>query len=332
MNPRVEFKLALRGSTILAYDGQGTPGAAALMRRRTSYGDTGMRVTLRLRSICGAILCLGAASSVGVSSTSAQVPGAAPTPAAGSRPIEHTASITAPGQQIPGHPMQAALDWAQMSLAQCDQVRDYSFTFVKREEISGKLTDFEATNMKIRHQPFSLYIYTLGPVQPKGQEVIFVEGRNNNKVLAHVTGFRHKLIGTISLDQNAPELLEGNRYPPTNAGVQNMLRKIIAAYQTEMRDGESAVRVIPGAKVDGRNCTCVEVSHPQPRPNHPAHMTRMFYDDETKLPIRFEGYGWPTQAGQAPPLLEEYTYRNVKVNVGLTDADFDVNNPTYGFK
>lgn len=292
-----------------------------------------MRVLLRLRSALAPMFCVCGLTTAALGQVPAQ-PGVAPLGAqpAGSRPIEHTARVTPPGAQAPANPLQAAVEWAQMSLAACEQVRDYTFTFVKREQINGKLTDFEAMSMKIRHHPFSLYIYTLGPAQPKGQEVIYVEGRNNGKVVAHVTGFRHKLIGAISLDPNAPELLEGNRHGPTSAGVKNMLTTLLAGYAEAMKGGECAVRVIPGAKVDGRQCTCVEVTSMQPLPNHPLQMTRIFYDDETRLPIRFEAYGWPTQAGQQPPLVEEYTYRDVKINVGLTDADFDINNPAYGFK
>ncbi len=37
------------------------------------------------------------------------------------------------------------------------------------------------------------------------------------------------------------------------------------------------------------------------------------------------------QPGGQPQLLEEYTYLNVKLNVGLTDADFDDKNPEYNF-
>ena len=32
-----------------------------------------------------------------------------------------------------------------------------------------------------------------------------------------------------------------------------------------------------------------------------------------------------------PQLLEEYTYLNLKLNNGFTDADFDVRNPNYQF-
>jgi len=42
-------------------------------------------------------------------------------------------------------------------------------------------------------------------------------------------------------------------------------------------------------------------------------------------------YDWPTTPGGEAPLIEEYTYYNVKLNVGLTDLDFDKTNPAYNF-
>ena len=49
-------------------------------------------------------------------------------------------------------------------------------------------------------------------------------------------------------------------------------------------------------------------------------------DDELQIPIRYESYDWPQKEGGQPVLLEEYTYTDLKVNVGLTDKDFDPDN------
>jgi hypothetical protein len=49
------------------------------------------------------------------------------------------------------------------------------------------------------------------------------------------------------------------------------------------------------------------------------------------MPIRYEAYDWPAQQGGQPQLLEEYTYLDVKLNQGYSDADFDVYNPQYQF-
>ena len=54
-------------------------------------------------------------------------------------------------------------------------------------------------------------------------------------------------------------------------------------------------------------------------------------DDELHVPIRFAAYSWPETKDGKPVLQEEYTYRQVSLNVGLSDADFDPKNPAYGF-
>jgi hypothetical protein len=66
-----------------------------------------------------------------------------------------------------------------------------------------------------------------------------------------------------------------------------------------------------------------------PRKNFLFNIARIFVDDAMNVPVRYEAYDWPKNAGGAPELIEAYTYVNMKFNVGLTDADFDRNNPAY---
>ena len=49
------------------------------------------------------------------------------------------------------------------------------------------------------------------------------------------------------------------------------------------------------------------------------------------IPIRYIAYDWPAVEGDQLKVIEEYNYLNLKMNVGLTDADFDPNNPEYNF-
>jgi hypothetical protein len=54
-----------------------------------------------------------------------------------------------------------------------------------------------------------------------------------------------------------------------------------------------------------------------------CHRCVVYFDNETKLPIRAEVYDWPTRNGNPKgDLLECYSYINLKFNVGLTDATF----------
>ena len=125
--------------------------------------------------------------------------------------------------------------------------------------------------------------------------------------------------------------MKGQRYPITELGIANLTKRLIEVGEHDKQYGECDVKFFQGAKVMDRVCTIIQVTHPVPRRNFIFHMARIYVDDQLNLPIRYEAYDWPDKPGEKPVLLEEYTYVNLKVNQGLTDADFDVHNPQYGF-
>lgn len=229
------------------------------------------------------------------------------------------------------HPLAPAIRWARTGLTQIEQVQDYSATLVKRERIDGQLGEAQHMFIKVRHEPFSVYLNFLGPSSVKGQEVIFIEGRNDGQMWAHGTGYQ-RMLGTLSLDPNGLIAMRGNKYPITEIGLANLLRRLVAIGEREMQYGECDVRVYRGAKLNDRLCTCLEFAHPVPRKEFLYNVARIFIDDELNLPIRFESYDWPEKPGGKPQLNEEYTYLNLTINNGYTDADFDIANSEYKFK
>jgi outer membrane lipoprotein-sorting protein len=230
------------------------------------------------------------------------------------------------------HPLEPALELAGKGLASIKaNMRDYSCTMVKRERIDGKLGEHQYMFAKVRRAPFSVYLYFLGPEDVKGQEVIYVDGKNDNNMLAHAGSGVRAMVGTVSLKPQSMLAMTGNRYPITEFGVERLAERLVEVAEHDKNFGECEVNFFPNAKVNGRICTCVQVVHPVPRRNFRFHLARVFIDDELLIPIRYEAYDWPHEAGGQPVLMEEYTYMNVKTNQGFTDADFDPTNPTYKF-
>ena len=230
------------------------------------------------------------------------------------------------------HPLQPALELAQKGLAGLrGRIKDYSCTVVKRERIDGKLNPHEYMFAKVRHEPFSVYLYFLAPDTVKGQEVIYVEGANDGNMLAHAGSGVRALVGTVSVKPQSQLAMQGNRYAITEIGVENLAKRLVEVAEHDQQFGECEVQFFPNAKVNGRICTCVQVVHPVPRRNFRFHLARVFIDDEYTIPVRYEAYDWPTEAGGQPVLMEEYTYMNMKVNNGFTDADFDTKNAAYKF-
>ncbi|HEX3872387.1 MAG TPA: DUF1571 domain-containing protein [Pirellulales bacterium] len=230
------------------------------------------------------------------------------------------------------HPLMPAIRWAKGRLVEIDKIQDYSATLVKRERIDGTLGEHEYIFAKVRHEPFSVYLYFLGPVKVKGQECLYVKGQNEGNLLGHANGLRHKLLGTVSLDPLGSFAMTGNRHPVTELGVRHLAARLIEVGEHDTKFGECEVKTIPNAKVNGRDCTCLQVVHPTPRKDFLFHIARIYIDNELNLPIRHEAYDWPIEAGAQPLLVEEYTYLNLKLNNGFTDVDFDVANPNYQFK
>jgi len=230
------------------------------------------------------------------------------------------------------HPLMPALRWAYSGLSNIEKIQDYSATLVKRERIGGKLMDYEYLFIKLRQNPFSVYIYFLAPPELKGQEVIFVEGQNNGNMWAHTVGIKNTMFGTVSLKPDGPIAMRNQRYPLTELGILNLTRRLVEVAEKDVKYGECEVNFYEGAKINGRVCTCIEVIHPVPRRNFLFHLARIFVDKELNLPIRYESHDWPREPGGAPELMEEYTYLNLKLNNGFTDADFDIRNPNYKFR
>lgn len=230
------------------------------------------------------------------------------------------------------HPLMPALRWADKGLKQVQEnVQDYSAFLVKQERIGGELQPPQTLFVKIRHEPFSAYTKFVKPDKLAGQEALYVAGANDGKMWAHTTGIRNTLVGTVSLKPTSPFAMEGQRYPITEIGFQNLVRRLLEVGLEDSKYGECEVRFLDNAKINDRTCLCIEVKHPVPRKNFRFHIARIYVDKEMNLPIRYEAWDWPREQGGEPELLEAYTYLNIKINNGFTNADFDPRNPSYQF-
>lgn len=240
------------------------------------------------------------------------------------------------------HPLDPALKMARESLALVRRnIKDYTCRIIKRERIKGELGPIEHMDAKIRNRvvqdgkvvvPLSVYLKFVSPKNVEGREVIWVEGKNNNKLKAHEGGVSGRFLPSVWLDPDGALAMRGQLHPIYDIGIENLVLKLIERGEREKQYGECEVEFRPGAKINGRKCTLLMVSHPVQRPHFEFHLAQIFIDDELKVPIRYAAYFWPSTAGEPElPVLEEYTYLNIKLNQNLTDADFDPENPNYNF-
>jgi hypothetical protein len=239
------------------------------------------------------------------------------------------------------HPLRPALFLAKKYLTYAqNHVRDYSCQLVKRERVDDELQPYEYMEAKCRNrrmdsgnliEPFSLYMKYLAPRKYVGREILYVENRDRGDALVRKGGTRNAYVN-MWVNPQGELAMRGNRYPITEFGIERLLVRLIEVGQEEMQYDECEVEYYYDAKIDGRLCAGIEVRHPAPRDHFRYHIARVFIDKQLHVPIHFSSFTWPTEPGGAPILLEQYTYRNVKLNVGLTDEDFARNNASYNFR
>jgi hypothetical protein len=219
-------------------------------------------------------------------------------------------------------------------------IDDYTCRMIKQERIRGQLQPAEYMDAKIRNRkvqngkvvvPLSVYMKFVAPDNVKGREVVWVEGQNGNKLRAHEGGGAGRFLPSVWLDPDGALAMRGQLHPIYDIGIENLVLKLIERGTKEKNFGECEVEFVEGAKINGRGCTLLRVTHPVQRPHFEFNKAEIFIDDAMKVPIRYAAYFWPDKQGEPEPVLEAYTYLNLKTNVGLKDNDFDPGNPNYNF-
>ena len=251
-----------------------------------------------------------------------QPPTSAP-PAAGPsapRPMDQTAAPAAPA------PAAAPMDEPARLIREAQQayknVRDYTCLLIKSESMNGKLPPESVMEMKVRVQPFSIYLRWLRPSSDAGQEVCYVAGRNDGKIRVHPSGVLGA-VGFVSLDPSDPRLRKASRRSINEAGIGNTIERFARAWEDEeKRKLTTGVRVAE-YEYNRRRCMRVETVHPANDGHFLYYRDVVYFDKETHLPIRLEFYDWPRQTGDTGQLVEVYSFANMRLNVGLGDDVFN---------
>jgi hypothetical protein len=258
-----------------------------------------------------------------------------------SQPAERTANYrpVSPAPQVTSahHPLLPVLQYARQEQAYLLQtVHDFTCRLVKRERIDGILQDYQHIDMLVREEvresdrvvrPLCIFLRFVGPASVAGRRVLYVEGQNDGKMLVR-NGGRHFDYVVAQLDPNGRTAQQESLVPITETGLNRVLQHMIEILERHMQADPSgantAVERLEGAKINKRPCSVVHIVHANRESGLEFHVANVFIDVELHVPVRVDFSDWPKRAGQTPPLLAEFTYTDLKLNVNLSDSAFDV--------
>lgn len=240
--------------------------------------------------------------------------------------------------------MQQVIDIAEEALVSMStNLEDYTATFVKQESVSGTLSPVSQMQIKIQSRmrneaddaPMRIYLKFEQPEANKGREVIWAGDMYDGKMAVYEPVMLLNL-KTLWLDPTGPLAMRGQRYPIYHIGLVQLVEELIDRGKREIGNPDVTVVLQEDFQYGDRTCQLLTAKRAKPAGGDPADdfsRAEVVFDPNDKLVLAYRSYGWPEEgaADQQPPLLESYEYRDVKINVGLKEEDFDYQNEGYSF-
>lgn len=224
--------------------------------------------------------------------------------------------------------MEKAYQMVTQGEATMRTLKDFTATFHKHEWKGGKMLKPETLFVKWRKNPRSVYMLWTGE-HNKGQEIIWRRGWNGDKIRAHQGGFLRHI--TVNLDPTGSLAMKDSRHPIMHAGFDHTVELIAKDMRLAKENPEwgAQIKDLGVQNIHGAQSYCYEATMDKKKyPKFYAYKALICMHLALKIPNKV--HIWDYEDGQVR-LVEQYSYENVKLNVGLTDADFDPSNPDYAF-
>ena len=206
------------------------------------------------------------------------------------------------------------------AVAQFNVVDDYTCHLDKRVRKNGML--YEDLDISVKYKKPKHYYFRWNKGISKGQEVIFVEGKYNDKLVAHPGGLLRFF--TLHLDPQGTLAMQKNRHSLQNSGMEKIITLIKTNYDMATEKDIGVIRITGEGSIDGRMVWIVEGYFPENYGFY-AHKISLSFCPTVKLPLKISIFD------RSDRLLEEYVFHNLKINVGLTENDFCPSNHEYSY-
>jgi len=212
------------------------------------------------------------------------------------------------------------------------KIPDYTANMLKQERINGALGACQVIDVKIRHEPFSVYMkWNEGD---RGRQLIYVDGQNDGNMLVQPGGIRGRLTGVLTLEPTGSLAMSDSRYAITKAGLLELAHTVLSYQKSDLQRGRGfTCQLFDHQKFENRDCYLYLIEYEAAEFNEIYRKSMIYVDKELSLPICVKNYTWGRDVNpekiDEETLIEFYAYTDLKFSQELTAADFDKSNASY---
>jgi outer membrane lipoprotein-sorting protein len=245
-------------------------------------------------------------------------------------------------------------------------IKSISLSMTMKERIGGDLCQ-KKTDFKVSFCPYKVYMKQSYPAQ--GLELLYLDGENNGKVLINRNT---RTFSNFKLDPLGNTVRKGNHHSVMKAGYKFLLDVLQHLWIKYQKVGSEVWKYEGIVSYGGISCYKITMDNPDFRyvkyiinngdnleslshkfdvcdylifernpqiksfddikpgteillPSDYAKQIVLYIDKELMVPVGVKAF-------DDKGLFEEYNYSNIKINPTFKEADFDCNNPSYGFR
>lgn len=226
----------------------------------------------------------------------------------------HAASVgTSNTTQATTADLQEALSLAKAAQSKLHQMKGYRCLYLRDELIGNELLE-NYIKLAVQHEPFSVSMLWIEPKLKKDRKAIYVTGKNDGKMLVK------QLFIKKTLDVDESIRLKESRHTILEAGLKNMMDRFVKSWEDEIKLAETTthyfdttLEITTSGKQHKYDCRCVETVHPvSVKDKYVFYKVKVYFSKVDGIPVRMEGYDWPSSIYPEGRLVERYTYVDVK--------------------
>jgi hypothetical protein len=235
-----------------------------------------------------------------------------------------------------GHPLAPVLELTRATRNYVEEdVESYACRLIKRERIGDTLQEHRLIEMRVREprtnggqvvQPMSVFMDFRAPRDVAGRKVLFVENQNDGEMLVRKGGSRLRYV-VISVSPEGMTAQSESSVPVCELSFNKLLSGMLMILErhrdADPRGTNTSVKISNNAELYDRPCRAIHIEHPRRHDALLFHKAVVYVDQEHRVPIHIEAYDWPSAQGEKPPLLCEFTYTELELNVDFDDDHFD---------
>ncbi|QDT63782.1 DUF1571 domain-containing protein [Calycomorphotria hydatis] len=231
----------------------------------------------------------------------------------------------------------ASITLINEGLSRLGKVDTYTAEFFKHEAVDGYMSEPQTVEMKVRQEPFGVYMRWL--TTHPGRELLYLEGENEGRILVQPGGWRGRILGALNLDPEGSMAMGDSRYPITTAGLDNFAKRVLEYRETDTgRTSGFECEMLATTSDTNRSIYEFVINYATPDDLKEYRKSIVRIDQDLLLPTHVINFSWPfddTPEGESlddRTMVEHYRFENVDCTIHLADAEFDQTNEAYAFQ